>query len=232
VGAGGASAPGANGGGTVGVGGTVDLGGSGGAADGGGVTLGCPASTPPSTAMIADFSLPDVGVMVAPMATSFTYGGTPVSTAVVDGAWRIMVNAPAQAVPQYIGAGLALHGETGAHCVDAGAYTGIHFRIRGSVAACIFGYSVTDSAHLDLGSDPRGAGSAGSYGPQSTLPPPTGAPMTISIPFAGAGAPLGGSPAFPIDRTKLTHVLWQFTIPPAPNGTCTADVTIDDVGFY
>jgi hypothetical protein len=38
----------------------------------------------------------------------------------------------------------------------------------------------------------------------------------------------GGYPATPFDEAKLTGVRWAFSF----QGSCVADVTIDDVRFY
>ena len=195
--------------------------------------FGCPASTPPSTAVIADFSTSDGGVPVAPMATAFTYGGPVLTATVASGAWHIVVNAPQMVQAQYIGVGLTLEGNERTSCVDAGAYTGIRFTMAGSVTgSCIFIYGITDSRHENTDFDPRGVGDATVYGPQSALPSPTATPVTISIPFSGVNAPAGGNPAISIDKTKLTRVQWQFAVPGGPSTACAADMTIDDVQFY
>jgi hypothetical protein len=50
------------------------------------------------------------------------------------------------------------------------------------------------------------------------------------VPFVGGS--LGtGSPATSIDKSKLTGVQWQFTVP-AGTGTCMVDIIIDNVAFY
>ena len=51
------------------------------------------------------------------------------------------------------------------------------------------------------------------------------------MPFAGAGAPTGGSPAIPIDPARLTGVQWQFTTAAAgtSRNSCVVDITIDNV---
>jgi len=60
--------------------------------------------------------------------------------------------------------------------------------------------------------------------------PPT--PMTVFVPFAGTGAPAGGSPLTGIDRSKLTGVQWQVTTAPGLGNTCIVDLTIDNVRFF
>jgi hypothetical protein len=60
-------------------------------------------------------------------------------------------------------------------------------------------------------------------------------PRTVKQPFSGGGTQ--GSPATPIDPTRLIFTLWQFIVPiAADDGSatpmCTGSVTIDDIKFY
>jgi hypothetical protein len=60
-------------------------------------------------------------------------------------------------------------------------------------------------------------------------------PKTIKLPFTSTD--IRGSPATPIDPSKLIFALWQFVVPVAADDgsatpPCTANVTIDDVRFY
>jgi hypothetical protein len=55
---------------------------------------------------------------------------------------------------------------------------------------------------------------------------------TVSFPFAGAGMPEGGSPAVPVDKTKLTGMQLQFTIAGGTSNACMVDLVVDDAEFY
>jgi hypothetical protein len=114
----------------------------------------------------------------------------------------------------------------------------VRFTIRGAVSGCALQYAVGDVDHEDVASGaPLAAGPIGSYPPQNRIAAEdlTSAPRTIVAPFAHAD--IQGSPAKPIDASKLIHVLWYFIVPVATEGDggnpmCTGDVTIDDVRFY
>jgi hypothetical protein len=124
-------------------------------------------------------------------------------------------------------------------CVDASAFTGVQFTISGTMTGCTMQFSTNDSEHGDstvgTGGDPKASGPMGAYAPQ--LPVATPFTTPLMVPFAGTGAPTGGSPtAVAIDPAKLTGLQWQFTIAAAAEGgtssNCTADITIDNVMFY
>jgi hypothetical protein len=219
---------------------TGGMGGFGEGGAGGSTDAGCRASDPPPSALITDFSVMDAGTPFFPIGGIFTYSSinnAPVPTAtVMNGAWHVTLNAPGMAAAQYAGVGLFFSGNpSGTDCIDASAYTGVSFKIAGSVegAGCTVEYSVTDSEHSDPMSNPKGSGPTGAYSPQLAASAgqitPTG--QTVTILFSGVGSPLGGNPATPIDRTKLTGVQWQFNVPPGTTNACTADITLDDVKF-
>jgi hypothetical protein len=227
--------------GTTGAGGasgTTGAGGASGTSGAGGAILGCPASAPPATAVIADFSTSDGGAPVVAMGRIFDYGPPPPVHDVSVGAWHIRIDASALATAtQYAGVGIYLDGNPqGTYCLDASQYTGIRFTIGGSItlsSGCFLAFAVTDSPHSPstFAGDPRGSGSSTVYAPQVSPLPLSVTPTLISIPFSGVGAPMGGSPAIPIDRTRLTRLQWQLTIA-SGTGHCSADFTIDDIVFY
>ena len=232
AGTGGVSGAGRGAGGGAGAGGVSGTdGGVGGLGGTGDAIVGC-VSTPAADSLIADFSGAAGGVAVSPMGTAFTYGAPAPTHVVVAGGWHITLTSPGAVHAQYFGVGFTLNGDPeGTHCLDASAYTGIRFTVSGTLAgSCIFGYAATDSQHENASVDPRGTGDATAYGPQAGLPSPPASPATILMPFSGAGAPAGGNPAVPIDKTKLTRVQWQFTVPAA--SSCAVDIVIDDVTFY
>jgi len=229
--------------GTAGTQGTAGTTGSGGNGGGGGgtATLGCELSDAPAGgAVIADFMTMDGGTLVYPIGGTFVYGSpAPVAT-VTSGAWHVTLTAPGTASAQYLGVGIYFNGNPeGTHCVDALPYTGIQFDISGSVTGtgCTMQYATNDSAHGDAvanPSDKKISGPAGSYAPQATiaLTDITSTVKTMMMPFMGAGAPSGGSPATSVDKQKLTGVQWQFTVAGATTNSCMVDITIDNVKFY
>jgi hypothetical protein len=227
-------------GGTTGNAGTTGTGGGGGGG-GASATLGCAASDlPAGDPLIADFMSTDGGAAVLPIGGTYVYPmpGGPTAT-VVAGAWHIMATTTGMTAAQYWGAGLFFNGNAaGTDCVDATAHTGVQFDISGTVTGtmCSVQYATNDSAHADMtvGNpiDPKAAGPAGSYAPQAQLTTISATPQTIMMPFSGAGAPTGGSPAIGVDKSKLTGVQWQFTTGAGTTSSCVVDITIDNVKFY
>jgi len=226
-------------GGTTGTAGTTGSGGtsSGGSGGGGGsgVALGCATSDPPpdSTGLIADFMTLDAGAPVLPIGGTFTYGSG-IMTMVVDGAWHVTATSTSMTAAQYWGAGIYFNGNSaGTDCVDATAFVGIQFDIKGTITGtgCGVQFSTNDSAHSNNATDPKGAGDSTSYAPQLDITTMiTAAGATIKVPFTGTGAPSGGNPALAVSKDKLTGVQWQLTTPASMG--CMLDLTIDNVKFY
>jgi len=228
--------------GSQGTAGTTGGGGSGGSGGGGGASTaaGCQASelAPGDTGaayVIADFTAMDAGTI--PIGGFFTYAsptGAVAPTAVQEnGGWHITLTAPGMATdPQYIGVGIYFNGNAaGDECIDATAHTGVKFDISGTITGCTAQYSTNDSAHSAASaSDKKAGGPAGSYAPQKTFTT-TATVATMMMPFAGADAPAGGSPATAVDKSKLTGVQWQFTVA-AGTAVCMVDIVIDNVAFY
>jgi hypothetical protein len=144
---------------------------------------------------------------------------------------------------QYQGFGIYFNGnETGTDCVDASRFTGVSFFLSGSLmgAGCAMQFSINDSEHdqsIPGVVDPKAAGPAGSYAPELSITSAelTATPTTFFVPFAGTGAPVGGSPAIPLDPTKLVGVQWQMSTPFASDGgatECVWNVNISNVRFY
>jgi len=215
---------------------------SGGSGGGGGASTaaGCAVSDlpPPPAPLIADFTAVDGGASI-PIGGTFTYHSPDAAVAptatVTNGGWHITLNAPGMTDPQYIGVGLYFNGNAnGTDCIDATQYTGVKFDVSGSIAGtgCTAQYSTNDSAHSAVSAtDPKAGGPAGSYAPQAALTV-TSAVATVMMPFTGAGAPAGGSPATGIDKAKLTGVQWQFTVAGGAANACMVDLVIDNVSFY
>jgi hypothetical protein len=219
---------------------------SGGSGGGGGASqppMGCAVSdlAPGDTGgayTITDFTAVDGGASI-PIGGTFTYASPSTAVAptaaVTNGGWHITLNAPGMTDPQYIGVGIYFNGNaSGTDCVDATAHTGVKFDISGSIAGtgCTAQYSTNDSAHSAVSAtDPKAGGPAGSYAPQKALTV-TSTVATVMMPFAGADAPQGGSPATAIDKSKLTGVQWQFTVAGGTANACMVDIVIDNVAFY
>ena len=135
--------------------------------------------------------------------------------------------------PQYVGVTL-----TFPKCLDASRFTGVRFTLRGAYAGCSMQYATKDVGHADrYTKSVYASGSRDAYPPQAMFEPTQVGPtaQTIQIPFTEKG--IRGNPPLPIDTSKLTEVLWQLTVSPSGNivdGTtrCTADLYIDEVGFY
>jgi len=193
----------------------------------------------PASATIADFETVDGGQAALAIGGTFTYGGGVVQM-VTGGAWHVTATSTGMTGAQYWGAGIYFNGNpTGTDCVDATMYTGIQFDIKGTVAGtgCSMQYSTNDAQHADMTivtngmTDPKAGGAMGSYAPQAGVTP-TATVQTIMMPFAGAGAPTGGMPSVPVDKSRLTGVQWQFTTSAGTTMSCMVDITIDNVKFY
>ncbi len=231
-------------GGTTGSGGSST--GSGGSTGGGGATAGCTTSDPAASATIADFS-GDAGVeatggglFVYPGSIAAPGQGAPTAV-VTGGALHVTDTVAPAAMAQYVGVGIYFSGNVGGtDCTDAHTYTGVQFDIKGSLTGgCTLQYSTNDSEHAAVStSDPKAGGATGSYAPQAQIASDvTSAGSTVKVAFTDST--LGtGSPATPIDPTKLEGVQWQLTVPAATavgdggSASCVLDMTIDNVKFY
>jgi hypothetical protein len=202
---------------------------------------GCSASNTsvaPTNGLIADFDDAATGGIAIPGAiVTFLEPkvggpGSPIySTS--GGALDIKVNVTPTATPQFAGLVVRFN-----NCIDASAFTGVRFTIRGAFSGCSLQYATGDVDHEDVAMGaPLAAGPIGSYPPQNRIAADdlTSASRTIMAPFARTD--IQGSPSKPIDATKLISVLWVFIVPVATEGDdgnqmCTGNVTIDDIRFY
>jgi hypothetical protein len=122
--------------------------------------------------------------------------------------------------------------------MDATAFAGVRFKIRGNYAGCSMEYGTRDVQHEDRAHRTRFAtGKHGAYPPQTRLEHAqvTQVAQTVTVPFDAQ--PIRGNPASPLDRSKLIGLVWQFSVGMASNlddGTtaCVADLAIDDVTLY
>jgi hypothetical protein len=162
-----------------------------------------------------------VGSSVAPTATS-TKGGL-----------HVTANVPVKAEAQYAGVVLSFP-----KCMDASAFAGVRFKIRGNYSGCSMEYGTKDVQHEDRNHGGRFAtGKRGAYPPQTRLERAQVTPefQTVTVPFGETS--MKGNPPVPLDKSKLNGVVWQFTVGMASNvedGTkaCLAELDIDDVVFY
>ena len=164
---------------------------------------------------------------------TFTYGGTAGPTATVDssGDLLLMESAAATSMPQYVGAGIYINGNTaGTDCVNASTYTGVKFTISGTLStACQLQFSIVDSEHGAYSSTNIKASGTNADYPASVPIPVTATPTETSVTFASLAT--GGMPVAAIDASKIVGLQWQYAIA-AGTGTCTSSVTITGISFY
>ena len=226
-------------GGRAGAGGAIT--GAGGAITGAGGAgmpppIGCPVSEVPiGDPLIADFANAEGGAAVLPIGGTFTYPGPGgPTTAVENGAWHVQAMTLGMQNAQYWGVGIYFNGNAaGTECVDAIHHHGVMFEISGTISGegCSAQFAINDSQHTDNTLDPKGSGPLGAYAPQVPLTIAT-VPTTVMVPFFGVGAPVGGSPAVPVDPARLTGLIWQFTTTSGTTSSCSVDATIDNVRFF
>ena len=185
----------------------------------------------PSGSLIGDFAgdagAGDAGAGLAVAGGISVWGGSAQPTWSVDGdTLTLTENGTATTAAQYVGAVLYFN-----KCVDAVAFSGVEFTLSGTMSGCTLVYSANYSGTTDSAIDPKGtcvkSGTTGCYAPQKSLTV-SSSPTVIRI---GWGDTTGGSPADPIDESKLTGLQWQFTIP-GGTGTCSASITISNLKFY
>lgn len=220
-------------------------GGSGGsiAACGSNVTSGCTAMntvTAPTNGIIADFMSADGGIEI--MGGLTTYGGIAQPTYVVNtGSVDLMEAAgTSPSGPQYAGFVLFFNS-----CVNACAFQGVSFSIKGTMTGCTMQFSSNFTQDVcndgTTNTDPKGSyrfdagATCPAYSPQVPITGITSTAQTIKVSFTDEKL-IGGVPETTIDKGHLTAVQWQFTIPPTGDAggssACIANVTISDVKFY
>lgn len=187
----------------------------------------------PADGLIADFmgesgGIEITGEMVTFSAPTINGPGSP-TYAIDGGTLHIGENAPVTSGARYLGVILSFDG-----CVDASAFSGVQFSISASpLDGCTMAYATGDVAHQSKTSGlPYATGSTTAYPPAAPVAPEQ-TPATWMMPFVGG--PTGGSPATPVDTTKLTFVMWEFVVAAGTVGgstSCAADVSIDDMKFY
>jgi hypothetical protein len=181
-------------------------------------------------------SAPADGRIVPSAAALVTYpvDGSPAPTASVkNGTLHVSANLPVKPEAQYAGVVLAFP-----KCTDATAFAGVRFKIRGNYAGCSMEFAAKDVQHEDRAHRTKFAtGRRGDYPPQTRLEPSqvTQVVQTVTVPFGGQN--IRGNPALPLEKSKITGLVWQFSVGMASNivdGTtaCVADLDIGDITFY
>jgi len=202
--------------------------------DGGGdtwVANGCPASPPAVGALISDFETADGGVAVIPIGRMVTSGLSNTTSFVENGAWH--VSSMTTGSPGNLSATLVFD-----TCVDARAYDGVSFTVRGSGFDCDLGLLIVDTAHAPLGGElANGSGppdaQAARYGVGLPLEPGGDAAATTTIHwFSFSNSQwVPANPAAPTDASKLIALKWVFS--GQTDLACTRiDITIDDLAFF
>jgi hypothetical protein len=202
---------------------------------------GCVKSDPPATAEIATFTS-DGGL--APGSGLYTYGDDlPPTYTIARGVVNVVDTIQVGATNFYQGFGISFDGnDQVTDCVDASSYTGVAFSLSGSLVGtgCTMQFAIDDSEHdqsIPGVLDPKAAGPPGSYAPQFSISSAdlTSTAVTIMVPFAGADAPTGGSPATPIDPYRLVGLEWVMSTPATPDAEtteCAWNINISNVRFY
>ena len=191
----------------------------------------------PADGLIADFK--DAGGGIEISGGIVTYAAPKVaglgsaSYTTTGGALAITVNTAPVSKPQFLGVVVAFD-----KCIDARAFTGVQFTISGSFSGCSLQFATGDAEHQDMTfASSFATGPAGSYPPQDRIAADemTATPRIVKAPFAVTD--VQGSPAVPLDPSKLISTQWQFTVPVAAEGEtdnpmCKGSVTVDNVKFY
>ena len=206
------------------------------------VTTGCTTMNTdqaPTNGLIADFMTGDAGLSIAGGLTS--YGGIASPTYIVNAGSVDLMEAAGTSPngPQYAGFVLFFN-----NCVNACAFKGVSFTIKGTIAGCTMQYSsnFTEDVCNDgtTSTDPKGSyrfdagATCPAYSPQVNLTGISATAQTIKVAFDDPML-IGGVPQTTVDNGHITGVQWQFTIPPtgdAGSGACIANINISDVKFY
>jgi hypothetical protein len=220
---GGAADGGSDGGG---AGGQTGAGGAGGSSGAGGAPPVC-TGTPPAQALVTDFG--DAIISGTPAMVSFNDGGVytyntggpqPVLS-LVSGAMDVSGTV---AAGSYAGFGLYSFA-----CVDGSAYTGVTFTLGGSLSHCQFGFGANIAVDDAYATDPdHGACvAANCYSPSKYNLTPTGAPQTVLYSQMSGGMPIVTIRAQ--DLKSIVSLEWKLSSD--GTGTCTYDLTLDDVTY-
>jgi hypothetical protein len=180
-------------------------------------------SIAPANGLLADFSAkPESGV---PTKVLTSVPSPTLTSTTADGMLTIEVHAIPGAKPQILSTELLLDG-----CVDASGFSGVEFKLRGTLSGCSLTYASVDPEHQYYRP-------GGPYPPQKRIAPAelTAEPRTITASFSNPESP--GNPATPTDASKLVFLQWLVIVPVGSDGgeavpPCTGTLRIDDVKLY
>jgi hypothetical protein len=234
-GAGASDGVGGSSGGTNSVGGTAP----GGASTGGTAPSVCVGYAPASD-LITDFSDAVTDGSNISFGTSPNLGGgiytysaqglnMPTVSLVSNGSGQALAIAATPGTPvdsgnAWLGVGSGL-----GSCVDASAYAGVQFSIKGDLSSCSLVFSVNFSEDNSVTNDPAfgSCTSSSCYPPASSTIATGPTDATYTVLFADMNN--GGSPMTVVDTRAITGLQWQLAAP--LDGSCAANFTIDDVRF-
>jgi hypothetical protein len=119
-------------------------------------------------------------------------------------------------------------------CIDASAWKGVRFAIRGHFWGCSIAYASSDVQHEDRSAvAPFATGNRGSRPPQTelTLSWGTRSAQLVQVPFDHDDVSVSRArPPLPLDRSKLTSLRWTFS--DSTSDRCETDLFIEDLAFY
>jgi hypothetical protein len=181
----------------------------------------------PSHGLITDFSATQPGGVRGNLVVSLPPDSAPgsITHTTEAGNLTLKVNAVPGGKPQVFTASLFFDG-----CVDARGFSGIQFKLSGSLSGCMLTFASVDPEHQYYRA-------GGPYPPQTRVAPSslTSEATTITAPFLHPDTV--GNPATPTDASQLAFLQWLVMVPVgADDGTpvppCTGSIAIDDVKLY
>jgi len=179
----------------------------------------------PADGLISDFS--GKGGLPGQISTAVPPDSSGVTLSQTMDAGRLVVDVKgaASAKPQVLTVTRVFDG-----CVDAHGFAGVQFSLSGSLSGCSMTYATIDPEH-------QWYQAGGPYPPQKKISADevTSTPRTITAPFLNPEIP--GSPATPVDASKLAAIQWLIIVPVAPEDgnaatACAGKIFINDIKLY
>jgi hypothetical protein len=126
---------------------------------------------------------------------------------------------PTDPMSRWLGVGLPLVG-----CVDASAFRGVKFTIKGDLGSCEVSFGLVTSVN-------NSDGFVGSCHESACLAA-SSAPLQAGTTVVLFSEMTGGSPESRVNPATLNDLQWQFTVPLADSApACVADFTITELSF-
>jgi hypothetical protein len=113
-------------------------------------------------------------------------------------------------------------------CLDASAYEGFSFTLRGTLGGCSLmpGVQISQNTNVDLNV-------AASCELETRCAPPRSAPITAEGIYRVRFSDMtGGSPLDGVDASTIVGFNWLLLLPAEGEQRCQADFTLDDVAFF